>query len=308
MSSRRSRPARTAQAGRALPLLALFALAFGGVDCAQERDPINRVQDSALPKRFFVGENYTNPDDDPEFYVNNYVVGASSDQTLMPVGTWDDVDRIRWEIQENLLVARKSYEFVTESAPGTRVSQRTDRGVIVAAYRIESQFDIRRAYNPGTGEELNVVEENISDRRWYDREFIRVDWSRNLVTNPDWAWVWYGSVFGDLSFSPVAWTEENSRHPDANNLSELNQGYFDITSRWLVRPENSMIFGEPLPTCLIANFFANGPVYSCNEQETTIRTSFRRVTDRDFEPLEMTRAPYDLVGGPRADRNGYDQG
>jgi hypothetical protein len=308
MSSRRSRPARTAQARRALPLLALFALAFGGVDCAQERDPISRVQDSALPKRFFVGENYTSPDDDPEFYVNNYVVGASSDQTLMPVGTWDDVDRIRWEIQENLLVARKSYEFVTESAAGTRVSQRTDRGVIVAAYRIESQFDIRRAYNPGTGEELNVVEENISDRRWYDREYIRVDWSRNLVTNPDWAWVWYGSVFGDLSFSPVAWTEENSRHPDANNLSELNQGYFDITSRWLVRPENSMIFGEPLPTCLIANFFANGPVYSCNEQETTIRTSFRRVTDRDFEPLEMTRAPYDLVGGPRADRNGYDQG
>ena len=74
MSSRTSGPRRAPRSSRgqrALPLLALFALGAGGADCAQERDPISRVQDSALSKRFFVGANYTDTSDDPEFYVNN---------------------------------------------------------------------------------------------------------------------------------------------------------------------------------------------------------------------------------------------
>ncbi len=315
---------------RSLATLCLAALSLGGMDCAQERAPINRVHENALPKSFFVGANYTDTADDPEFYINNFVVDASADQSLMPVGTYDNVDRIRWEVQQEYLIARKSYEYVAGSDARPVAGRTTALGVIVAAYRIDSQFDIRRAYNPTTGEEINVVEENTSDRLWPQRDYIRVDWSRNLIDNPDWTWVWYGSVFGDLSFSPVAWTETNPAAPDASNFCEMTAGmvrdpatgacvaatnprnhpggYMDVTSKWLVNPENSYAFGEPIPTCLIANFFANGPVYSCAPQETVIRTSFRRVVDRDFEPLELTRQPYDLVGGPRATRNGYDQG
>ncbi len=314
---------------RSFAVLCLAALSVGGMDCAQERDPIDRTRENALAKTFFVGANYTDQGDDPEFYANNFVVDGNADNSMMPVGTYDDVDRIRWEIQEDFLLARKAYEYIEGSDGRAPDVRRTPHGVIVAAYRIESHFDIRRGYNPTTGEELNVVEENVSDRRWHERDNIRVDWSRNLVNNPDWSWVWYGSVFGELSFAPVAWTETNPASPDANNFCEMNAGmvrgpdgacvaatnprnhpggYLDITSKWLVNPENSNLFEEPIPTCLIANFFANGPVYSCAQQETVIRTSFRRVEDHDFEPLELTRAPYDLVGGPRAERNGYDPG
>jgi len=315
---------------RSFAVLCLTALSAGGLDCAQERDPINRVRENALPKNFFVGANYTDQADDPEFYANNFVVDGTADNSMMPVGTYDDVDRVRWEIQEDFLLARKSYEYIEGSEGRAASAQRTPHGVIVAAYRIESHFDQRRAYNPSTGEEINVVEENTVDRRWHQRDFIRVDWSRNLVNNPDWAWVWYGSVFGEMSFSPVAWNETNPASPDANNFCEMTPGmvrnaatgecvaatnprnhpggYLDVTSKWLVNPENSSLFDVPIPTCLIANFFASGPVYSCAQQETVIRTSFRRVEDRDFEPLELTRQPYDLVGGPRAERNGYDPG
>ena len=326
---------------RALSVLALTAVALGGtVDCMQERAPITRVQENHLRKQWLVGANYTDATDDPEFYMENFVVDAPADQSLMPVGTYDDVDRIHWEIQENLLIARKSYEYISGAdGRGDQTQARTDsrgrrvtrvqNGLIVAAYRITSQFDIRNSYNPSTGEPINVIEENQSDRRWYERDFIRVDWSRNLVDNPDWAWMFYGTLFGDLSFQPVAYSETNPASPDANNLCEIEPGmirtedgrcvktndtarypggYFDITSKWLVNPEMSHFFGEPLPTCLIANFFSNSPVYSCNPQETTVRTAFRRVVDRDFEPLELTVQPYDLVGGPRADRNGYDPG
>src|SRR4029077_20032696 len=51
----------------------------------------------------------------------------------------------------------------------------------VAAYKIEKHFDVRRAYEPSTGEQRNVIEENDQDQPWYKREFMRVDWSKNLL-------------------------------------------------------------------------------------------------------------------------------
>ncbi|MEZ4408670.1 MAG: hypothetical protein R3A52_19690 [Polyangiales bacterium] len=304
----------------------LGGLAIGNADCAQERDPIDRTQPGRVDKHFFVGANLRDSTDNPEFYVNNYVVDASGSNNMVPVGTYDEVDRIRWEIQENVLLARKAYEYVTNS-DGRGVAGPTNNGLIVAAYRIDSHFDVRRAYNPTTGEEINVVEENRTDRPWYDREYMRVDWSQNLVDNPDWGGLFYGSIFGDLSFQPVRYYEQDPRSPNAPNFCEMqpgmvrgadgacvqatnprhhNGGYFDVTSKWLVSPEMSNAFGFPLPTCLITNFFTGSDVYDCNPQESVIRTSFRRIEDRDFQPLEMTRQPYDLVGGPRATRNAFD--
>ena len=51
-------------------LFVIAMLAALGViaGCAEERDPINRVQPNALPKSFFVGEDFLNTDDDPEFW------------------------------------------------------------------------------------------------------------------------------------------------------------------------------------------------------------------------------------------------
>lgn len=310
----------------------LGGLAVGNADCAQERDPISQLQPGRSEKSFFVGQNLRDQSDNPEFYINNYIVASSGTNSLMPVGTYDETDRIIWEIQENVLLARKSYEYVT-GQDGTRaVGQRVYQGgLVVAAYRIESHFDVRRAYNPTTGEELNVVQENMTDRPWYERSYMRVDWSQNLVENPDWSMMWFGTLFGNLSFQPVRYLEEDPRSPNAPNFCEMRAGYvrdaatgecvqpqggarnhpggyFDVTSKWLVSPEMNNAFGFPLPTCLIVNLFTGSDVYDCNPQETTVRTAFRRVEDRDFQPLELTQAPYDLVGGPRATRNGYDQG
>jgi len=308
-------------------MLLLGGLAAGNADCAQEREPIDRTRPARLDKHFFLGADLRDARDNPEFYMNNYIVGSSGSNSLMPVGTYDDVDRIRWEVQENVLLARKAYEHVTGS-DGRGVRGRTETGIVVAAYRIESHFDVRRAYNPTTGEELNLVEENMVDRPWYAREYMRVDWSQNMVDNPDWRFMFYGALFGNLSFQPVRYYEQDPRSPSAPNLCEMRAGwvrntttgdceqipnarnhpggYFDVTSRWLVSPEMSNQFGFPLPTCFLVNFFTGSDTYDCNPQESTIRTSFRVVEDRDFQPLELTRQPYDLVGGPRATRNGHD--
>ncbi|HEU5074713.1 MAG TPA: hypothetical protein VFU02_11075, partial [Polyangiaceae bacterium] len=159
----------------------LYALTFVG--CAEEREPINRVQADALAKSFFVGE-LGDPEDDPQFYWRNFVVDASESQSLIGIGSWSGVDRIRWEITESLLLARRSYS----QNPGAddKGDEGHPDGTLVAAYPIESHFDIRREYNPSTGEELNVVSENTTDRPWYERNFMRVDWSINVVETPLW--------------------------------------------------------------------------------------------------------------------------
>ena len=89
--------------------------------------------------------------------------------------------RIKWEIQENVLIARLTYERMQNS--DHHGSQSTNNGQVVAEFNITSHFDISRDYNPQTGEELNVIVENTTDRPWYQREYFRVDWSKNLVTD-----------------------------------------------------------------------------------------------------------------------------
>lgn len=124
-----------------LALAAMLAWTTLGAGCASERDPIDRVQPNALPKSFFVGKDLKDASDDPEFYWRNYVVDASASQSLVGVGEWGHVDRIRWEITEDQLIARKAYQIADgEDDKGSRFAK-TPNGTIVAAYKIQSHFD-----------------------------------------------------------------------------------------------------------------------------------------------------------------------
>jgi hypothetical protein len=61
------------------------------------------------------------------------------------------------------LLARKAYQIV-EGADNKGIPGKDPNGAVVASYAILSQFDIKRDYNPQTGEELNVIVENTTDR------------------------------------------------------------------------------------------------------------------------------------------------
>lgn len=278
----------------------LFALIMAG--CAQEREPINRVQANALDKHFFVGTSLSDGTDDPEFYWRNYVVDTPAGQSLVGIGSWSGVDRIQWQVTENMLIARKAYELA-HGADGHGAPKKTPDGAIVAAYRIQSHFDIRRAYNPTTGEELNVIEENTSDRSWNEREYMRVDWSSNLVENPMWEDMFQGNIFGKVTVNPMTFVETN---PEAENAPHFNvdQGYFDITNHYSIAPaETASPFsdvGGKVPTCLVVGLFTGSATYDCNAQEAVVRSSFLRIDDsaQDFESLENTHAPLDVVGNP----------
>ncbi len=285
-----------------LPLIgAVMALSSA---CASERDAISRVQPNALNKHFFLGDKLDDPKDDPEFRYRSYVVDASVSQSLIGVGSWGHIDRIKWEVTESMLIARKAYQIAEGQDDKTKSSLiKVNNGTVVAAYRIESHFDVRRAYNSITGEEQNVVEENSVDRPWYVRDYMRVDWSKNLVeSNPMWNELFTGQVFGNLSITPMEYAVTDPTSDDALHF-EPDEGYLDVTNKYFVDPARAASpfsdLSGTVPACLVYGIYTGSGTYECDAQEATVRSSFVKIAaDEDFEPLENTKAALDVVGNP----------
>ncbi len=286
-----------------LSTVAVLTLLVSG--CAEEREPINRVQPNALAKEFFVAA-IQDPGDDPEFYMRTTVIdvaaGAGADG-LFTSSDAQPVTRVRFEITEQLLIARLTYELV-EHTDG-KGARRTPDGQVVAAFAVQSHFDIQRDYNPTTGEEFNVIVENTTDRPWYLRRYFRVDWSRNLVTDAyDLDTLSQLGIYYGVTWDPVAYYVNDPTHPDAP-VFDIEGGYFDVTHKALAAPE---VIEDPdwgnFPACWLIGSF---PTLSCNPSEITLRQAFLKVTDTDYEPMPIDGTMMDMFGYFTWDRFGYDR-
>jgi hypothetical protein len=303
-----SRPRHCATRGRASGLLARLALVcmiFGvAASCAEERAPINRVQAMALSKHFFVGANLSDPSDDPEFYMGNRIIDEpyGVGQGFWMYQSIGSLARIKWEIQETVLIARLTYERIQNS--DYHGSQTTNDGQVVAEFNITSQFDIVRDYNPQTGEQLNLVVENTTDRPWYEREYFRVDWSTNLVTDAyDFDMFALGAGLDGLKYDPLSYTYEDPSDPNAPVYDDAN-GYLDVTTKVFATPQVVQTPYGGLPLCFL---FGNYPAVTCNPAEVTVRLSFKKVVDDDFEPEDWDGNKMNAFGYFTVDRFGYDR-
>ncbi|MCU0661229.1 MAG: hypothetical protein MUC50_02770, partial [Myxococcota bacterium] len=289
--------------------------------CAEERDPIDRVQPYALKKEFFIGPDYTDTRDDPEFWgrttVTDVGYGASQD-LLFPSTIGQNVARLKWQVTQDLLIARASYERIIGSdgngAPkkdnrGNAVGSETHDGQIVAMFLITSHFDIANDYNSVTGEKVNVVSENGMDRPWYDRDFIRVNWSMNLATDSyDFNPLDFIGLFG-TTYEPIAYYVDDPNDKDAP-VFDMENGYFDVTTKAFAKPGTIDLsqWGIPkYPACFLPLDIFGGsfPMGNCNPVELTLRHSFRRVVDTDFEPAEHDGGRFTSFGGFVTERYGY---
>ncbi len=273
--------------------LALSVLVLAG--CAQERAPINRVQPNALDKSFFVGAKLNDDSDNPEFYARAFVIDGSAQQSDISVGLYSGTDRIKWEITEDALIARKSYQIAQGQDAHGVPGPNPVNGTIVAKYKILSHFDIKRAYNPQTGEQLNIVEENTTDRPWQERKYMRVDWSTNEVVDPMWTEMFFGKIFGSETVEPLTYTVNDPTSEDAPHF-EQKDGYFDITNKYYISPEKTALWGMQLPTCVLIGLYTGTTTNDCNAQEATVRHSFWKVDpNHDFEPTENTKRKMDVI-------------
>lgn len=293
-----------------------IATALTALACAEQRDPIDRTQPNALEKSFFVGEDLLDPADDPEFWTQGTLirVGYGASQSGLFTSTYaQPVSRIKWVVQEDLLLARLTYERI-DGSDGMGVGPTSDDGQVVAAYKIEKHFDVRRAYNPITGEELNILEENDTDRPWYERRYMRVDFSKNLNSSAyELDTLAQVGIFGGVTYEPLAYYVNDPTHEDAP-VFDQEAGYFDITHKAFATPKtidlSHLGWGiDSFPACFLPADFTGGtePAGNCNPTELTIRQSFRRVEDTDYEPMEWDGKRFQAFGAFTTERKGYDR-
>lgn len=288
-----------------LVLAAVAALVVVG--CGRAPELIDRTQPNYLKKAELL---------EGEWYVSDTITEVSPQAPVYPVGFGSEIDKIRFEVTESTLYAYRTYERIPGIDPQVdrekstlghtvTIDGKPYKGAVVAAWPISSHFDRQRQYNAATGEQNNVLEENTSDRPWYEREYMRVDWAKNMITNLEFTTDYKGpvqsyvtpidQVTGDDAFV--------TEYTDKNGTRELT--YFDFTVR--VRLEAPTVYYEgygQVPYCLVSG------VADCSGDNVSLRWSFRKIDQEaaaDYEPLTYPDTLEKKFGWYRAERVTYDK-
>lgn len=207
--NRRSNGARIMRTLRNLALISLAFALFAVPGCAEPGPDIDRTQTNLVDKSIFEGEWYymrtvQDVSDDALWAIAGAGAGAPWPGAVadFDIAAQSGIaGRIRWVIDENTLYAYRSYAVIE----GSSADEREDDflGQPLAAFPIDGHVDVRREYSSVTGEPTNVISES-QDRRWYDRQYMRVDWSTNLVTFGLFgASLNIGELFGQFTREPA---------------------------------------------------------------------------------------------------------
>ena len=276
-------------------VLLACCLFFG---CAEEREAINRVQPNVVEKSILEGE----------WYYMETVIDSPYSAEFTVVGEQNYAERIRWEIQEEYLLARRTYEWIAGAEP-EGIAGGSEQGTAVAMWKIDSHFDIRREYNSTTGEELNIIIEDDEDRAWFDREYMRVDWSENLIGDADvleWARLDYGVEARSVAYYVQDLEEQHPHRPKFVRHPETGEThYIDVVNRIFVQPTTvEMEWWGEVPTCWLWEAMH----LDCVGAEITVRHSFLRIDDdeRDYQPWDFSGDRMERFGYFVTERAGYD--
>jgi uncharacterized protein DUF4953 len=233
--------------------------------CAGDVKTIDRTQPNAVAKSQFEGI----------WYYRAAVVEASPESGETE-GITSSMEKVRWEIQEDLLLAYRSYEFVPY-AEGLTDQGKDFFGSPVAAFKILKHFNIQRDYNTTTGVENNVIVENDTDAPWHERKYIRVDWTQNLVGGDTKFWIgWQNYPTG--YFSGISLTSYYVQGNDEKNGDRplFTKNYFDVTNVYSLEPDPYY--------CEVMLLYHNVP--RCGGGNVKVRLSFKKVDPADdYESL-----------------------
>lgn len=268
-------------AGRILGILGVSASVALAAGCASKADDINTVQPGYVKKAIFQSGD--------EWHYRRTIVKSETTNALAIEGSGDiPLDRVKFRIDENVLIAYKPYEAVPGSQDQEVPGKGEFEGPVLAAWPISSHFDIVRSYDPATGNVTNVIGENQSDRPWYAREYMRIDWAHNLVEssmNAGWGiyeFVYYPFDDADgtvLDHSTGSYWTNLDTSPTDPFASRFTDDYIEVT--------NNVLLGMDIWTCATFTGFSGDAYSHCGYGEAKIRSSFVRVAEKsDFIPRD----------------------
>lgn len=303
--------------------------------CAEEQAPRTYVQSNAVAKSVFQGEWYFRTCViDVNYEAGQFTFPGDCSADYLNSGAGYSTPRVRWLIDQNFLYAYRSYEMIEGANPSGR--NPGFRGEPIAAFAVKSHFDIRRSYNPVTGEEINVIVENTNDRRWAEREYVRVDWSQNLIMTPMLNMASLYDLFDLYVREPVPWfiQEESSSvgysfpaewrprflrtsraedtRESVNRVTDYGGEdvlyYMDFVTQEIFTPgmAPNPFTGMNEPWCM-SQVYIDAPL--CTSALVTVRNAFLKVpTHRQYEALRYTDTRWDRFGYWRIERPAYDAG
>lgn len=246
--------------------------------CASERPPRSFVQPNVIKKA----------DLDGTFYYVQTVTDAPPSNGAMFIGLATDLMKIRFDVQENYLYATRAFEQIEGSEDAAEADRLGYKGQPLAAWRI-SHFDIIRDYNSTTGEQTNRIIES-TERPWMQREFIRVDWSMNLVT--DFTGLGLSMFFDGIRAQPISYWESDPSKKDGLHMEHVAEAkggfkagemvYLDVTNMMVADPMMRNIEGYgSFPTCFF--YYTQD---DCASQKVKVRHAFSKIDPTHaYEPL-----------------------
>lgn len=300
----------------------LFALTvlLAMASCAQDVGTIDRTQHDKIEKKMFAGIWYYNT---TVIDVPAHITFTTVGETSAFVTGWE-VNKVIFDIQEKMLVVYPVTEYVegaekkwhqekifkywddeclTKGSEKYQCIEGVDNldnpskrccfirmyvGQPLAAFEITSHFDVTRKYNPQTGEQTNVIEENTFDKKWWQRRYIRVNWAKNLVQN-------YTFLFGAVTQTPVDYYVQ-PLDPENPDIPTITNDYIDVVTK---------VFAEPSPEA--CNLYGVSS-YDCASAIVKFRTAFRKVDpNNDYEPRTFTNMEHmEYFGFFQKERYGYN--
>jgi hypothetical protein len=242
---------------------------------------VDRTQGNLLAKKDLAGE----------WYLLETIVDVPPTAGFTFIGETGKMERVRWEIQKDVLVAYRSYPLVPGADAPSTGKPRDAKDNPVAAYPILEHVDVKREYDPTTGEQSNVISENSSDRLWWERDYVRVDWSQNRVANFDF-------IAPTQDVTSVAYfVEQEQGGPEALHREDDETGalkYFDVLGKLFVQPDEEACY---------LTWWGLG-AYDCTSAEIVVRTAFSKVPEHStYEPFHYDDQLLSRFGYFRSERS-----
>jgi hypothetical protein len=244
---------------------------MGATSCGNRNPDINSVQPGYVKKALFTTGD--------EWYMRRTIIKSETTNRYAVEGQGDIIlDRVKFRIEEDVLIAYRAYEAIPGSQSQERKGKTNFEGSVLAMWPITSHFDILRRYDVATGNELNEIIEQSSDRHWYDRDYMRVDFATNLSNGT----IATGRSAYDF---PVEFLSTGSywKHCDSNPTdpfcSRFTEDTIDIVDK--------SFLGMDLINCAAFVGYSYSGYGNCGFGEAMVRTNFTRVKNpSDFIPRD----------------------
>ena len=275
-------------------LLSLLLVVFAMASCADDIGDIDRTEPNKIKKSDLKGVWF-------------YVMTVTEAPVPNPVTFDGEMNfgggaSVVFDIQEDYLVVYPITETIENTEKDYHKAQIRNYwdegkseefvemyvGQPVAAFEITSHFDVIREYNAQTGEQSNILVENDSDQYWFEREYIRVDWSSNEIKD---LLFMMGLKTASVDYYVQEFEEDS---PDAFEMDEDSINFVTKLFAEPVTPSGCQIY-------LVAS-------YDCAGAVIKLRHSFLKADpNNDYVPLYYQQATReDKYGFFLTERDSYD--